>query len=103
MNYKKHAQILAEQAKAETYDKYIIGQEEHGGELWRLPMPQLVNESIKESIDEGVYLRTLRQQFIELKKCLDQLFTILSELPEEPLPDEAESVIREIKELVGME
>lgn len=43
-------------------DKYVVGQAEHGGNLWDLTEDQLLNEAIKEATDQVVYLLTLRRK-----------------------------------------
>ena len=41
-------------------DKYVKGQNEHGGELWS--KTGLIDMAIDEAIDQVVYLLTLKQQ-----------------------------------------
>lgn len=50
-----------------TGAKYRKGAQEHGGNLWELPMLQLLDNAIEEAIDQVTYLLTLKkkmQQFI---------------------------------------
>ena len=42
--------------------KYTKGHEEHGGDLLDIGIPQLLNETIAEALDQLVYLLTLKEK-----------------------------------------
>lgn len=102
MTPEKHAELVGEQAKQETISKYIPAQKKYGTLLWEYPVPELIDNAIEESIDEGVYLRTARQLMTELRSKAVQLFEILETPLEEPLEDAALELIDEIKLLLGL-
>jgi hypothetical protein len=45
--------------------KYRQGQLEHGGNLWELPLLQLIDNAIDEAIDQQVYLQTIRDKVVK--------------------------------------
>lgn len=102
MTPEKHAELIAEQTKEETKAKYLAGAKKYGTLLWEYPIPSLVDNAIEESLDEGTYLRTLRQLMTELKSKSVKLFDILENPTEEPLDDEALELIDDIKLLLGL-
>lgn len=60
MSPQDHAEKLADEVKQRMITKYMAGQKEHGGELWR--KRGLIDFAIEEAIDQAVYLLTLKQQ-----------------------------------------
>ena len=54
-----HAKYIADKARAAIYKKYMSGQEEHGGKLWRKTITPHI---LEEAIDQLVYVLTLRDQ-----------------------------------------
>ena len=63
MTPKQHANKIADEARELIFKKYMAGQEEHGGQLWR--KKGLLNQAIMEAIDQVVYLLTLWDQLEE--------------------------------------
>lgn len=61
---RSHAAEVASEASRLIYAKYLAGQAEHGGELWR--KRGLIDHAIEEAIDQIVYLLTLREQLAGL-------------------------------------
>lgn len=55
-----HARDVANEARNLILDKYLKGQREHGGELWR--KRGIIDMAIEEAVDQIVYLLTLRDQ-----------------------------------------
>lgn len=55
----KHAAYIADAARKVVYDKYMAGQREHGGKLWRKVITPHI---LEEAIDQLVYTLTLRDQ-----------------------------------------
>ena len=55
----KHAQYIADEARKIIYKKYMSGQEEHGGKLWR---KKITPHILEEAVDQLVYILTLRDQ-----------------------------------------
>lgn len=55
-----HAAGIANRAKRMILDKYMAGQREHGGELWR--KQGIIDMAIDEAVDQIIYLLTLRDQ-----------------------------------------
>lgn len=45
-------------------DKYRAGQKEHGGDLWKMSVLKLIDCAIEETIDQFVYLSTLRDKIL---------------------------------------
>ncbi len=54
-----HARYIADKARDAIYKKYMSGQEEHGGKLWRKVVTPHI---LEEAIDQIVYVLTLRDQ-----------------------------------------
>lgn len=54
--------------------KYVAGQNEHGGQLWK--KKGLIDMAIDEAVDQVVYLLTLKKQIedsgVELGSILDE-------------------------------
>lgn len=63
MTPKDHAKDLGEEVKQRLVKKYLMGQMEHGGRLWK--KKGLIDMAIEEAIDQAVYLLTLKQQLEE--------------------------------------
>jgi hypothetical protein len=55
-----HVEHLIKVASGKIRYKYIKGVLEHGGNLWEHSMMELLNQSIDETVDNLVYLLTLR-------------------------------------------
>ena len=49
-------------------NKYAAGCYEHGGNVWDMTPLQLVDEALKETIDQFTYLYTLREKLNDPKK-----------------------------------
>lgn len=64
---KKHAETIAIAFTHLMKDKYKKGVEEHGGNIWDMTPLALVEEAIKENIDQFVYLYTARQRMLGQK------------------------------------
>lgn len=47
--------------------KYRAGQVEHGGNLWDLPVMQLIDNAIDEAVDQFVYLVTIRNKVAKMR------------------------------------
>lgn len=98
----QHAELISEQAKREIKAKYLKGAEEHGGKIWEIPLPVLLASGIEESDDQGVYLRTMRQQLTELKSLITSLFELLEHPLEEPLDNETADLMEQISFILGL-
>ena len=61
-NQERHLLSIKETFMKLIDAKYRKGQKEHEGDLWRLTREQLLDEAIAESIDQIVYLLTLRDK-----------------------------------------
>ncbi len=55
----QHAEYISDEARKAVYNKYMAGQEEHGGKLWRKVITPHI---LEEAIDQLVYVITLRDQ-----------------------------------------
>lgn len=55
-----HLDRIRARVDADLSAKYIAGQAEHGGNLW--DKPGLLEEAIKEAIDQVIYLYTLLER-----------------------------------------
>ena len=55
----QHAAYIADEARKVVYNKYMAGQAEHGGKLWRKVIAPHI---LEEAIDQLVYVLTLRDQ-----------------------------------------
>lgn len=58
-----HLEKLLKKFERLASDKYIKGQQEHGGKLWL--KPGLLDMAIEEAIDQVIYLLTLKDQLDE--------------------------------------
>ena len=56
----QHLDNILEDFSRLASDKYIKGQEQHGGNLWL--KKNLIDKAIEEAIDQVVYLCTLKRQ-----------------------------------------
>jgi hypothetical protein len=61
-----HLRTIKEQFAADVDAKYRAGVREHGGNLWEMPTVELIDEAMKEAVDQYVYLATLRGQLLRL-------------------------------------
>lgn len=59
-DHAKHLKSIIKQFDKLASDKYIKGQIEHGGSLWK--KEGLIDMAIDEAIDQVIYLITLKQQ-----------------------------------------
>ncbi len=59
MTGEEHATIIADLARRAVYKKYMAGQMEHGGKLWRKVITPHI---LEEAIDQLVYVLTLGGQ-----------------------------------------
>lgn len=50
-------------ARQLIYAKYMDGQQEHGGRLWR--KRGIIDMAIEEAVDQVIYLLTLRDQMAD--------------------------------------
>lgn len=62
---KSHIISILSNFSDSAYNKYMAGQKEHGGRLWRKP---LVREVTAEAIDFVIYVSTLAEQLALAKK-----------------------------------
>lgn len=59
---KEHLQDIKEQFLELVDKKYKAGAKEHGGNIWEIPIDNLLDEAIDEAVDQVVYLLTLKEQ-----------------------------------------
>lgn len=57
-----HIQSIVDRFAVEADRKYRKGQAEHGGNLWDLPSRTLLDFAIEETIDQFIYLTTLKDK-----------------------------------------
>lgn len=57
-----HLQGILDTFVSRCPTKYRAGQAEHGGNLWDLSILQLIDNTIEESVDQFVYLVTVRDK-----------------------------------------
>lgn len=69
MTPQDHADKLGNEVRQRLIAKYLKGQKEHGGELWR--KRGIIDMAIEEAIDQAVYLLTLKEQLNELERELN--------------------------------
>src|SRR5882757_9582019 len=56
MNLSEHRELVADRARQDIVVKYIQGQKEHGGELWKKGLLTLLAPQMRaEAIDQVVY------------------------------------------------
>lgn len=65
MTPEQHAERVASEAHSLIVEKYVRGQREHGGELWR--KQGIIDMAIDEAVDQVIYLLTLRDQLRGLR------------------------------------
>ena len=68
--HKRHIITLQKEFSRRIKEKYVKGQEEHGGNLWE--KEGLLDEAINEVVDLSIYLLTLKCQ---TQKMLKSSFT----------------------------
>lgn len=56
-----HVTRIGKQFCMEMAEKYTRGQKEHGGNLFDMPIHDLLENAIQEAIDQVVYLLTIRE------------------------------------------
>lgn len=59
---REHVEEIAREFVHEMTEKYIAGQREHGGNLYDMSVGGLLDEAIKEAIDQVTYLLTIRRK-----------------------------------------
>lgn len=57
-----HARGIGDEVRAILIAKYARGAKEHGGNLWEVPIMDMLDMAVEEAIDQCVYLITLRQK-----------------------------------------
>jgi hypothetical protein len=57
---KNHLKRLVRETSQRMIGKYVKGQKEHGGDLWK--KKGIIDMAIEEAIDQVVYLLTLKEQ-----------------------------------------
>ena len=62
---RSHLRSLDRDISRRLIAKYARGADEHGGYIWDQDPLTLVNNAIDESVDQLVYLLTLRDQLID--------------------------------------
>ena len=62
-----HALAVADNLSTRLVNKYLDGQREHGGRLWRKPVLAF---AIEEIIDLPVYMLTLEEQLADVRRLL---------------------------------
>lgn len=98
---REHAKYIFESILKAGIKKYLVGQREHKGMLWKVPVPQLISFAQEEVIDQGSYLWTLESQILVLRKNLGELFEMLSEAEEPPTPEQ-KKIIKEVSLLLSL-
>jgi hypothetical protein len=63
-----HLQGIKDQFARDVDAKYRAGVREHGGNLWEMTPLQLIDEAMKEAVDQYTYLFEARRQVSE--RCL---------------------------------
>lgn len=96
-----HANEIFDDLRKQAIDKYLKGAREHGGNLWDVPLPQIVSYAKEEVLDQGSYLWTISEQLMALRLLCGELFEVL-DAHEEPLDAESKKIIRQIKGLLGV-
>lgn len=67
---REHAIRLADEFSNRMLAKYKRGQEEHGGNLWeKFSILELIDQALDETVDQAIYLLTLRDQQNECSYC----------------------------------
>lgn len=69
MTPKQEAHILSilQQFERQADAKYRAGQAEHGGNLWDLPLLQIIDNAIDEAVDQFIYLSTIRGKIVQMQ------------------------------------
>ena len=65
-----HLTEILESISKQVNSKYRVGQEEHGGDLWK--RSPLVDDLIEEAIDQITYALTLKSQLTQGKQLLEE-------------------------------
>lgn len=73
MSPQRHARQIFDTIAKQGVAKYLRGQREHGGQLWKVPALSLIEFAQEEVIDQGSYLWTLPRQIKQVIKLLNQL------------------------------
>ncbi len=76
--------------------KYTIGQEEHGGRLWRKNVCKMLRDEI---IDLSVYYEVLEQQYDQAVAELDTAKKIIEEFRQDEFTDEDYEVATKTEEI----
>ena len=67
-NQELHKQSIIKRVGELIDAKYRKGVNEHGGNLWDLPIRELVDNAIDEAIDQLAYLLTVKDQLTRLPR-----------------------------------
>ena len=97
----RHAHDIFNDLRKKAIAKYMAGQKEHGGHLWEVPLPQMVEFAKEEVIDQGSYLWTMTTQITNLRLLCGELFESL-EAGEDILHDEDKKLIDAISKLLQL-
>lgn len=62
----QHIITLIRRFEAAADKKYRTGQAEHGGNLWDLPILQILDNAIDEVVDQFIYLSTLKDKLLAI-------------------------------------
>ena len=73
MNSDEHASQIAHWVSTETYNKYLRGQEEHGGNVTH---KNVLSHLSEELMDGLVYLAVLHEQIQMIKDIANHAFTL---------------------------
>ena len=63
-----HLASIKKRAAEMIEEKYRRGQQEHGGDLWLVPVAILIDNAIEEAIDQLAYLLTIKDSLIKLPR-----------------------------------
>lgn len=66
-NHEAHLDKLKKACLTLMDSKYRKGQKEHGGDLWRMPLEDLLDNAILEAVDQVVYLLTARERLNDMR------------------------------------
>lgn len=62
----KHLERVQQQSVKAIDSKYRRGQAEHGGDLFRMPIEELLQNALDENTDQRVYILTAMERMEEL-------------------------------------
>jgi len=102
MNYKSwhsHISAIIGTASNLLHSKYEAGQKEHGGELWKKPIHQML---LEEQLDSLIYSITLNEQHMEAKSLSRRVFAELVAANREQSWGKVAIAIRNIEKLYNL-